>query len=150
MPKQKSITHIVSLIVESKKGFLLLRKPTRRGGRYSLVGGRVEKNEAVIGALVRETYEEAAIKVQTQDLRLVHVIHRRRERQDFFHFFFYTQQWTGSIRNREPMKCDALVWYKRDELPFDTMMPAIRCGIESYLAGEQYSELGWQLKKKPK
>lgn len=144
MPKHKTVTHIVSLILEVEDRFLLLHKPARRGGKYSLIGGRVDVAEAVIAALVREALEEAAVEVLPEHLRLVHVIHRRREHQDFFHFFFRAEQWAGEIQNREPLKCDELLWYSRAELPFDTMMPAICCGIQGYLAGEYYSELGWQ------
>jgi ADP-ribose pyrophosphatase YjhB (NUDIX family) len=147
MPKRKQrITHIVSLILRVDDNFLLLRKPIKRGGKYSLIGGRVEPNEAVISALIRETLEEAAIRIKAKHLRLVHVIHRRRESQDFFHFFFLCQLWQGILRNRELNKCEYLKWYPIDELPFEQMMPAIRCGIQAHLANESYSELGWQIK----
>lgn len=150
MPKQaknKIVQHVVSLILEKDNLILLLRKPQRKGGDYGLIGGRVDAGESVLDALIREAYEEAAIQLLSQNLRLVHTIHRCRNNADIFHFFFYATEWQGELRNREPSKAQYLKWFAYDKMP-EKIAPPILQGILGYRNDVPYSEMGW--KKTPR
>ena len=147
MPKQPKIAqHVASLILERDNHILLLRKPARKGGDYGLIGGRIDPGESVLDALIREVYEEAAIHILPENLRLVHIIHRYRNESDIFHFFFYASDWQGELRNREPSKAQYLKWFAYDQLP-EKIAPPILQGIVGFCNNIPYSEMGW--KKRP-
>ena len=54
------------LLLEHKGKILLLKQTSRNGGKYTLVGGNVEKYELVKPALVRESMEEAGIELKAK------------------------------------------------------------------------------------
>lgn len=133
---------VVSLILEENGKLLLLKKAEKRGGEYTLVGGRVEKGESVLQALVRECREEVGIDINPADAHLVHVVHRRRQGQAIFHFFFYATIFVGTPDNCEPSKCSFLHWYDANALP-EPLLPAIKQGIAAFQQNLLYSERGW-------
>ncbi len=113
-------------------------------GSYSLPAGHVELGENFCGAMVREAFEEIGAILVPEDLRVVHVMHRKSdtdgsERVDTF---FVAEKWKGDIMNKEPEKCDDLSWFLLDELP-ENIIPYIRHVIECIQRKVFYSEYGW-------
>ncbi|OWY23563.1 NUDIX domain-containing protein [Sphingobacteriales bacterium UPWRP_1] len=136
-------TCTVSLILESNGKILLLKRPRKKGGNYSLVGGRVEPTESVTHALIREAYEEAGIILQHEDLRMVHAMHRQKNDESIIHFFFHATRWSGTILNKEPEKCDRLEWFEMNELPVNTTS-AVMLAVILFQQGITYSEFNWK------
>jgi len=91
--------------------------------------------------MVREAQEEAGIKIDAKDLRMVHVIHRK-SKEERIDFFFTTDSWQGEITNKEPHKCDDLSWFALENLPTN-IVPEVRQALEQWQKGEVYSEFGW-------
>ena len=114
-------------------------------GNYSFVSGHVEQGESYINAIIREAKEEAGVELKPEDLRFVHLMHRKgedsyNERADVF---FAAERWDGEIKNAEPHKCDDLSWFDKNNLP-ENLIPYIR-GVLGYIdKGVMYSEYGWR------
>lgn len=75
--KNPDIKYKVRLILYDRGNILLLKQRRGNGGNYTLVGGTVEFHEFARESLIRETIEEANIKIEPKDLTLVHVLHKR-------------------------------------------------------------------------
>ena len=130
------------LFLEHNQILLLRRFNTGyEDGNYSLVAGHVEAGETVTQAAVREALEEAGVVLQPENLRMVHVMHRKSndERVDFF---VAVKAWEGEIQNREPEKCDDLAWFPYTNLPVN-LIPCVRFAISNVQKGVLYSEFGW-------
>lgn len=111
-------------------------------GMYSVVAGHVEGDELATNAMVREAREEAGIKIEPSDLRLVHMAHRLGRGQigeERIDLFFECTKWNGEIMNMEPEKCDDLSWFDVHDLP-DTMLPFVRNVIMDIQSGIVFSE----------
>ena len=110
-------------------------------GNYSVVAGHLDGGETIKRAAIREAKEEVGIEIQSEDLRIVGVMHRRSndERVDFF---LATHKWSGEPRNQEPGKCDQIAWFSVDQIPRNTI-PYVRRALENYRNGIWFDEYGW-------
>jgi 8-oxo-dGTP pyrophosphatase MutT (NUDIX family) len=122
---------------------LLLRRFNTgwQDGNYSLPAGHVEAGETVTAAAIREAFEETGVLVQPADLEVVHVMHRKSE-EERIDFFLKVHDWSGTIVNNEPQKCDDLAWYPLTGLP-KNIISYIRRGLMSYHNNIHFSEFGW-------
>lgn len=111
-------------------------------GKYSLPAGHIEDGETLTSGTCREIREEIGIALSPDDLKLVHVMHRRHFdiRMDFF---FITDKKNLKPKNIEPQKSDDLSWFPLNKLPTNTI-PYIRAAIENYRKKIFYSEFGWK------
>lgn len=134
--KQRIVTR---LILEDHGKILLLKRPKWKGGNYSLIGGHVERNESILEALKRETYEEAGIKVKRKHLELVHVAHRNKQTEFVLYVFFLAKKWKGQIVNREPHKCESLDWFDLLKIPSD-LSPTTYTALQCFKTGIYYSD----------
>ena len=73
----EKITLKTRLILYHRGSIMLLKQTKPNGGRYTFVGGTIESSEFAKQTLVREAFEEAGIVLQTDDLRLAHVLHKK-------------------------------------------------------------------------
>ncbi|BAL94633.1 NUDIX hydrolase [Rubrivivax gelatinosus] len=131
-------------LVLVRDGHVLLLQRANTGyadGLHSLVAGHVDGGEPSRAAMAREALEEAGLAIAPEDLRLVHLIHRRSDNERMS-MFFAAERWQGEPENREPHKCSELAWYPLDALP-ETMVPYVRHALACIAAGELYSEFGW-------
>ncbi len=112
-------------------------------GRYSLIAGHFDGGETARHAAAREAMEEAAVRIDEEDLEFAHVMHRHSdtERVDFF---FVARKWSGEPRNAEPNKCDWMGWFPVGSMP-DNTVPYIRLALENVEMGVKYSEFEWPL-----
>lgn len=111
-------------------------------GWYGLPAGHLDGNETAREGGAREFREEIGIDVNPEDLRVVHVMHRKSDQDERIDFFMTTGKYEGTIENKEPDKCDDLQWFSLNELPENTI-DYVRAAIEAYRKGETYSEYGW-------
>ncbi|WP_308013500.1 NUDIX hydrolase [Streptomyces beigongshangae] len=113
-------------------------------GQLNLPSGKLDPDENVFDAVIRETLEEIGIAVEREALRIVHVMHfRNPEGEPRVGWFFAARHWKGEPRNMEPHKCAGLSWHPADHLP-DTTVPYNALGIAHYLKGEPFSVHGWE------
>lgn len=133
----------VHLVLRRNRTFLMLRRYQTgyMDGFYSVVAGHVDGNETFRSAMAREAHEEAGIVLQTEELQLVHTMHRRSD-DERLSLFFEAKSWDGTIKNNEPQKCDDLAWYSLQEQDV-RMVPYVQSALEMISRGERYSEFGW-------
>jgi 8-oxo-dGTP diphosphatase len=110
-------------------------------GKYSVIAGHLDGDESVTDAMVREAREEAGITIREQDLRLVHLMHRK-SRDEWIDLFFTTASWRGEPTPKEPDKCDDLRWFPLAGLP-ENIVPYVRAALERAQEGVAFSEFGW-------
>jgi len=107
-----------------------------------VLAGHLDGNEEVETAMLRETEEEAGIKISLGDLKTVGVMHRNSGHDERIDFFLTASRWDGSIRNMERNKCDALLWANINELPYN-VITFIKKAILNHLNGKYFDSFGW-------
>ena len=144
------VTPAVHLILIREGDVLLLRRFNTgyEDGNYSVPAGHLDGCESASAAMAREVREETGIIIDTQNLRVVHVMHRNISRdslapEERVDFFLSADRWDGKPLIMEPTKCDELAWYPIDNLP-GNVVPYVQAALTAYLSGQYYSEFGWQ------
>ncbi|MDZ5001041.1 NUDIX domain-containing protein, partial [Clostridium perfringens] len=126
-----------------KEGKILMLRRLNTGyedGNYSVVAGHLDGDEDVKAAMIREAKEEAGIDINSNNLEIVGVMHRKSE-VERIDFFLATDSWNNEIVNMEPEKCDDLSWFEIKNLPINTI-PYIKRAIENYMSGVQFDIYG--------
>lgn len=135
-------------LIENDRVLLLRRYNTGiADGRHVLPMGGLDDGETLTQAIIREAQEEVNLTIQPDKLNVVHVMHRLHHLPNGDSFpqmdvFFTPQSYVGVIQNMEPHKCDELKFYPINDLP-STIEPFIKQALECILAGQFYSEIGW-------
>jgi 8-oxo-dGTP diphosphatase len=118
------------LFYQNNEILLLKRKNTGfEDGKWSVVAGRIDGEEEVISASIREAKEEAGIVIEPNEIEVVGVMHRKNISSEWIDFYLKVKKWKGNITNTEPHKCEELRWFRINDLP-DNMIPYIRSAIE--------------------
>lgn len=142
MSRFKLIAEVHLVLMRDDRLLMLRRCNTGyEDGNYSLVAGHVDGEESFASAMAREAREEAGMSIRTDDLNLVHTMHRRSD-EERVSLFFKAARWEGEPENREPHKCDDLSWFAVGRRPANTV-PYIDFAVDQVLAGNIYSEFGW-------
>lgn len=141
--RSKAVVSAYLILQKDSKTLLSLRKDTGyEDGKYGLVAGHVEQGESVKAAMVREAYEEIGIKIKPESLQLVHIMHRKTDRNNI-DFFFRCCDYDGDIINKEPNKCAEINFFSGVDIPFNTI-GYIRQVLLISMEGKNYSEFGWE------
>lgn len=111
-------------------------------GEYSLPSGHLDGNETLVQAMIREAEEEIGVKLSPEDLKLIHVMHRKEPNEERVDFFFKAEKWIGEPKIAEPYICDDLRWFDTNDLP-DNVIPFIKQAINCFKKEIFYSEIGW-------
>lgn len=147
MPKRTTYRAAVYIIpVRGREILLSQRYNTGFGdGWYSFVAGHVEDGESAMETAVRESMEEAGIKIDRRDLRFVHTLHRQTEDGlVYFDLFFTVERWQGTPWITEPHRCSELRWASFDALP-EMTLPYIHHVVRKvFVEGSTFSEHGWR------
>ena len=122
-------------------GKLLLLKQTKpNGGNYSLVGGTIERKEFAVQTLIRESWEEAGIRLSEDDLELVHVLHKRSPKEHRIVLYFRAYHYSGQPSSKEKHKFENVEWWSLKELPRN-LTGTVRHVLKAYNAGLLYSQM---------
>jgi ADP-ribose pyrophosphatase YjhB (NUDIX family) len=145
--RPKVIPTVYLVLVKENKILLSRRYNTGfQDGLYSFPAGHLGGDEETVSqAVIREAKEEIDVEIDSADLELVHVMHRKQmeptnERR--INFFFTAKRWRGEPRIMEPDKCDDLQWFEMDRLP-DNTIPYVRQAIGCLRKNVKYSEYGF-------
>lgn len=143
--KEKFRPYAAAYLVLIKDGQVLFLRRLNTGyrdGNYSLVAGHLDGGETAKQCIIREASEEAGIVVSSEDLEVVHTMHRLAPDREYFDIYLRAEKWTGDITNMEPDKCDELKWYDMDGLP-DNILPEVKFALENIDKNVHYGEFGW-------
>ena len=129
---------------------MLFRKNTGfMDGYWSLIAGRVEEDESILEAIIREAEEEANLKLKSNNLELVHICSRMQEyskkeiyKYNWLDAYFYTKNLNQKPINNEPDKHSEIKMFVIDNLPENTL-PYVKFAIKAYLENKIYSEYGF-------
>lgn len=139
---QLLVTVNILLIKDSK---ILLARRANTGfydGYYECPSGHIDGKETIRKAATRELMEEVGVIAKVEDLKVVHVVHRYGEKNERVEFYLVAEKWEGEPSIKEFDKCDDVAWFSLDKFP-ENMVPKTKAAIDSYLAGEIYSEFDW-------
>ena len=143
MPYTSFVDVLVLLV---RDGHVLLAQRANTGyadGEWNLPSGKLEADEDLVAAVIRETREEIAVDLSRDDVEMVATVHNRNAGGHArVGFFFHARRWHGEPRNAEPDKCAEIAWFPLDRLPADTV-PYTRAGIELFRRGESFGLQGW-------
>ncbi len=143
MERFKLVVAVHLILVENGKILLLRRYHTGyEDGNYSVVAGHIDGNESVIKAMQREALEEAGIIIKEEDLKIVHVMHRKAKDRESMDYFLTCKNYEGTITIMEKDKCDELEFYDLENLP-SNVISYVRKGIEYYQNNIPFSIYGW-------
>lgn len=127
-----------------KNNKILLQRRCNTGfmdGYYSVIAGHINGGETIREAMIREALEEAGLEIEIDELKIIHVMHRK-HKVEKIDFFLSTKKWVGKPIIGEPEKADDLRWFDLEKLPTNTV-PYIKYALEQIAIGEIYSEFGW-------
>jgi 8-oxo-dGTP pyrophosphatase MutT (NUDIX family) len=128
----------VAAIVETDGRFLLVEERIRGQRVYNQPAGHVEAGEALLAAVVRETFEETAWRFEPEWFLGVYPWRGAHSRRSTLRFAF-----AGRVHSHEPARSlDAPViathWLTREELQSPRLVlrtPLVLRCIDDYLAG---------------
>jgi mutator protein MutT len=106
---------------ESSKLLLGMKKRGFGQGKYNGFGGKIEPNETIEEAAVRELHEETNIKASPENIekvgKLNFVYSNKQEWNQIVHVFI-VRNWEGSPKESEEMKPE---WFNVKDIPFHKM-----------------------------
>ncbi len=129
------------ILIDSGKVLLLRRFNTGwEDGKYTLIAGHLDGNETVAETMSREAREEAGLEINSTDLKVVHTMHRKSDRE-YIDFFLTINKWQGTPEIKEENKCDDVQWFPLNGLP-ENILPHVKTALENYSKGITFSEYG--------
>ena len=140
--------HVAVALLLIQEGQVLLMKRANTGfgdGLYGLPGGSLDGNEPIKSALIREAKEELDIIIEPDALELascLHVAPHFRTPNEVFLFGFTAKNFTGTLQNKEPHKCDEIRFFPLIQLP-DNILEGSKKLIENMQLQVNFSELHW-------
>jgi mutator protein MutT len=136
--------YVLLMLLNDRNELLMFKRinATFGNNEYSLIGGKIEPDETVRQAIVRETQEEIGITIRESDLVLEHTLYRKGTDTNFFALIFSAPRWQGTPTNKEPHKHTDLRWFPLNALP-ENMLSAHRQALELIQKKIRYSEHGW-------
>jgi 8-oxo-dGTP diphosphatase len=145
-PRRKRFMMTVAVyLVYIRDGKVLLLRRANTGyadGMYSMIAGHMDGNETIQQAMSRESLEEGRIKIEEQDIDIVHVMHRRAEDGERIDYFCTARKMEGEPLIGEPEKCDDLSWFPIDDVPQNTL-PYIKIALEQIGRNSIFSSVGF-------
>ncbi|MGV9414854.1 NUDIX hydrolase [Nocardia sp. NPDC003693] len=140
------LSHVDVLLIATRGDEVLLARRANTGysdGLWNLPSGKLDADEDLEAAMIREAAEELGITLTRKDIRMAASLHvRTPDEVGRVGFFFHADRWVGEPYNAEPDKCSDLRWFPIDQLPADTV-PYTSAGVDLYLRGENFGLYGW-------
>jgi 8-oxo-dGTP pyrophosphatase MutT (NUDIX family) len=139
---KKVIKTIVLLIDWKEQKILLGLKKVRFGaGKWNGYGGKVEPEESITNAALRELFEESGIGAKLKDLKKSAVINYYSPLfgNDEVHVFYLTN-WAGDAIETEEMRPQ---WFSLDAIPYENMWNSDAIWLPKILNREIFTAEFW-------
>jgi 8-oxo-dGTP diphosphatase len=126
------------MIVRQQRVLLGRRLSLRGLGTFGWCGGKVEENEGIVEAAIRETYEETGLRVSNLKLLSVAVLNFGERR--LLDFEFLAGDVLGTPELREPSQVESWNWYHLDALP-TPLFPSVTAALIGYRSGKLHIDV---------
>lgn len=131
-------------ILRDDDGRVLLSRRFQTGymdGMIGLPSGHVEKNESFVEAIIRELYEEVAVRVESSAVSHSLTLHRYQPSgaYDYVDVFFEISSWTGVPKNNEPEKCSEVIWVNPNDR--EELIPYLKTAFKHIDNGLRFVEI---------
>lgn len=133
----------VSFIIKQDTKILLFYRTDGyfKDGWWVLPVGHVEEGETATEAVIRECKEELDIEVPVSSVHFAHVVYNLLGENKRMDFYFYVQNYNGTLRNLEPDKCEKMMFFDLNNLPsVDKIAPTTLLALQSIEQNIPYSE----------
>ncbi len=127
----------VNALIFNEEGRILLgkRKNVFGAGKYSLIGGHLQRGETIEQCIQRELFEELGITVLTENVKVLNFGYVG-SGCPMIEIGVLVSKYDGSPKIMEPDLCEELGFFSLDELPL--MFESTNINIQLYLKGEFY------------
>jgi len=125
--EMKNIPKIGVGVFIKKDGKILLgkRKGSHDAGTWSPPGGHLEFKESLENCSIRETLEEAGIKIKNIKFTTITNDIFEKDNKHYITVFMVADYDSGEVSIKEPDKCDEWSWFPWDDLPSPLMTPVV-------------------------
>jgi len=124
------------MIFKDGKVLMGKRKGSHGSGEYAFTGGHLEYMESFSDCAIRETFEEAGIKIK--NIKFLCIANENTYPPRHGVKIGLTAEWeSGEPKIMEPEKRENWDWYDLNNLPEPIFKPA-NIMVESYKTGENY------------
>lgn len=115
------------------KSHLILMKGNKilllnEDGNYDIISGDTDGSESFNQIMIREAEKKLGIQIRSEDLEIVHVMHRLEFDGESIHFFVKADVWEGEPKIMEHDKYSDIKWFEIDNLP-KNIIPYIKQAI---------------------
>lgn len=136
--ENKEITPATLVFLRRDEELLLAMKKRSYGkDKWNGIGGKLEDNETIEAAAIRETQEEILVTPKELSKRALLSFFIRKDdgsiEPEMEVHVFATTQWEGEPQETEEMRPQ---WFKADALPYDNMWPDDTFWLPGMLAGK--------------
>ncbi|MBB5866628.1 8-oxo-dGTP pyrophosphatase MutT (NUDIX family) [Allocatelliglobosispora scoriae] len=143
-----SVVDVLLLLTRGDQVLLALRDGTGYAdGQYNLPSGKLEADETLIDALIRETQEEIGIRLDPAEVHHAATVHCRNpegaRRIGVMFTAVSMPERQGEPFNAEPHKCAMVGWFPLDMLPRNTV-PYTVAGVELFRSGQPFGLIDWR------
>jgi ADP-ribose pyrophosphatase YjhB (NUDIX family) len=109
-------------LIKDNQVLLAMKKRGWGMGRWNGVGGKVETNESIKKATIRECLEEIGVKPKSMIKRAVHIFRfpEHDQVEPMKVHVFVAHEWQGEPKESEEMKP---AWFKHESIPYRDMWP---------------------------
>jgi mutator protein MutT len=130
---------ICTLLFLRKENQILLAMKKRGWGdkRFNGIGGKVEKNETIAQALVRECKEEIKVTPLKYEKVAQHDFIYKNEDNSLWHMYvhvYFCEQWQGEPQETEEMKPE---WFELKDIPYEQMWEDDKFWLPLVLKGQK-------------
>ena len=124
------------LIVYQHPRILLGKKKVRFGnGKYNGFGGGVNNGESLEDCAIRETFEEAGIRVKNLERIGENLFQFETSEKDHKVHFFKTNEYQGDPRESDEMKPE---WFDITNIPYNNMWEDDKYWLPLLLTGKKF------------
>lgn len=134
----KTLNTTLLLIIKDKKILLAEKKRGFGMGLYNGIGGKVEKDEEIEHAMIRETQEEISVTPKNYTKKAVinfDMFLKGEPTYEIMHVYV-ASDYEGIVSESDEMKPR---WFEFDEIPYDNMFAADKIWMKKMFDGEEFS-----------
>lgn len=126
----------VTIIYQPPKILLGMKRLRLGKGKYNGFGGGVEEGESLEECAIRETLEEAGIRIRTPEKRgKVLFQFENHVEQDHLVYFFIARSFEGEPTETDEMRPE---WFDVNEIPYSQMWPADKFIFPVFLSKRKF------------